>query len=42
MFCYEHFQVRAYPAVLMINEKGETLSRIDGLYPQDVINNILT
>lgn len=41
MFCAEHFQVRAYPSVIFVNEKGETMSRIDGVYPEDVVFSIL-
>ncbi len=41
LFCFTQFQVRAYPAVIIIDEKGERVSRIDGLYPQDTINSIL-
>jgi hypothetical protein len=40
-FCAEHFQVGSYPAVIVFGENGERMSRIDGLYPEQVIHNII-
>jgi thioredoxin-related protein len=41
MFCWQHFQVRAYPAVIIYDEKGNQATRFDGLYPQETIDKIL-
>jgi thioredoxin-like negative regulator of GroEL len=41
MFCAQHFQVGSYPAVIVFSESGERLTRIDGLYPEQVVHNII-
>lgn len=38
MQCIQKFQIRSYPAIIVFNEMGSILQRIDGLYPREVFH----
>ena len=39
--CSRHFGVRSYPVIMVFDENAKMITQMDGLYPKNVIFNML-